>query len=102
MLNGLRPLDALQAGVEHWLRIVNLTGGDIVALELRKGDQLVRWHPVAKDGADLPASQAAETDARVSLGAGEAWDMVWTPLTGCYTLNVDSFNKFTIPVVVRD
>ena len=40
---------------------------------------IVRWQPVAKDGADLPESQRAAKRARQLVGMGETYDYVYTP-----------------------
>ncbi|MGQ0641496.1 MAG: multicopper oxidase domain-containing protein [Gemmatimonadaceae bacterium] len=102
VVNATRPLSPLRAGVEHRIRIINITPGDLLALELHDADGLVRWRPIAKDGADLPRSQATTRPARVQLGAGETWDFVWTPRRGNYQLKVDTFNKFTVAVEARE
>jgi hypothetical protein len=40
---------------------------------------LVRWRPVAKDGADLPARDRAPRPARQVLGMGETYDFELVP-----------------------
>ncbi|MGH7696644.1 MAG: hypothetical protein ACRENH_16775, partial [Gemmatimonadaceae bacterium] len=101
-INGARPLAPFAAGVPHRIRIIHIDPGDVISLELRDTAGLVRWRPVAKDGADLPANQATERPARLTMGAGETWDFVWMPKRGSYTLKVDSFNKFEVPIEARD
>ena len=102
VLNGARPLAPLRSGVEHRIRVINITAADMVTMELHDTDGIVRWRPIAKDGADLPRSQATERPARLQLQAGETWDFVWTPRRGRYELKVDSFNNFTVAVDVRE
>jgi len=101
-LNGARPLAPLTAGVSHRIRIINIDPGDVISLELRDAAGLVRWRPVAKDGADLPANQATQRPARVTMGAGETWDFLWAPRRGSYRLKVDTFNKFEVRIEARD
>jgi hypothetical protein len=40
---------------------------------------LVRWEPVAKDGADLPAGGRAPRVARQIVSMGETYDYMYTP-----------------------
>jgi FtsP/CotA-like multicopper oxidase with cupredoxin domain len=40
---------------------------------------IVRWQPVAKDGADLPESQRVEKAARQFVSMGETFDYLYTP-----------------------
>jgi len=70
-------------------------------MELRDDAGIVRWRPIAKDGADLPPLQATTRPAQLQLGAGETWDFLWTPARGRYTLKVDTFNKFDVPIEAR-
>jgi len=101
VLNGTRPPAPLTAGVAHRIRIINITPADVVTMELRDDAGIVRWRPVAKDGADLPPLQATTRPAQLQLGAGETWDFLWTPARGRYTLKVDTFNKFDVPIEAR-
>jgi hypothetical protein len=56
---------------------------------------------VAKDGADLPPSQATARPARLHTGPGETWDVAWTPAAGRYRLKVETFNDFEVPIEAR-
>ena len=40
---------------------------------------LVRWRPVAKDGADLPTNARIERTARQIVSMGETYDFAYTP-----------------------
>jgi hypothetical protein len=40
---------------------------------------LVRWQPIAKDGADLPADARAPRLARQVVSIGETYDFAYTP-----------------------
>lgn len=101
VLNGMQAPAPLAAGVAHRIRVINITPADVITMELRDQAGLVRWRAIAKDGADLMASQATERPARLELGPGETWDFVWTPARGSHTLRVDTFNKFDVPIEVR-
>jgi hypothetical protein len=41
---------------------------------------VVRWRPVAKDGADLPAAARGERVARQIVAMGETYDFEYTPV----------------------
>jgi hypothetical protein len=45
----------------------------------RDDAMVVRWRPVAKDGADLPAAARGERLARQIVGMGETYDFEYTP-----------------------
>jgi hypothetical protein len=102
VLNGAHPLAPFAAGVRHRVRIVSISPADVIALELRDATGVVRWRPVAKDGADLPPNQSTERPARLTMGPGETWDVVWVPKRGRYSLKVDTFNKFEVPIEARE
>ncbi len=48
--------------------------------ELAADSLEVRWTPVAKDGADLPASRRVERRARQVVSMGETYDFLYTPV----------------------
>ena len=94
----------LRAGVAHRLRFINIfaVGGAPVAL--LDGETPVRWRAVAKDGADLPASQATARPARFRIFAGEIYDFELTPPSAADTLRLvvgAGPRARIIPVVVR-
>ena len=102
VMNWMQPPEPLRAGVEHRIRIINITPGDVITMELHDAQGIVRWRPVAKDGADLGGSQATDRPARLQLGSGETWDLIWRPRRGRYQLKVDTFNKFTVAIEAHD
>jgi FtsP/CotA-like multicopper oxidase with cupredoxin domain len=102
VLNGAHQLAPFAAGVPHRIRIVSISPADVIELELRDAAGVVRWRPVAKDGADLPANQSTERSARLTMGPGETWDLIWVPKRGRYSLKVDTFNKFEVPIEARE
>jgi hypothetical protein len=101
VLNGGQTAVRLRAGTPHRIRIVVITAGDEVDLELLAGTEAVPWRALAKDGADLPPAQRRVEPARLHAGPGETLDFEWAPAPGTYTLRVDSFNDFEVTVDVR-
>ena len=63
----------LNAGVTYRFRLINITPGFTAIVSLR-GDEPLRWRPVAKDGADLPPSQTAPQLAQQTISVGETYD----------------------------
>ena len=64
----------LTAGVAHRIRFVNITPAGIKRVRLLSDATLQTWRAVAKDGADLPPSQANVRPADFSSGPGETMD----------------------------
>lgn len=83
LLNGRAqpsPL-ALRVGTTYRFRLINIRSDYQVAVALLQGDQPVAWRHVAKDGADLPATQAVVRSAELQFGVGEIYDVEFTPRT---------------------
>jgi FtsP/CotA-like multicopper oxidase with cupredoxin domain len=84
LLNGKALPDPieLRAGTKYRFRVFNLKNDDIehIAL-LGADDKPIMWRAVAKDGADLPASQATMQSASLQFGSGEIYDYLYTPET---------------------
>ena len=81
LLNGQvqpEPME-LRAGVTYRFRLINIRSNAPVALALLDGAQPAEWRPVAKDGADLPQSQAVPRPAQLIFGPGEIYDYEFTP-----------------------
>ena len=65
----------LKQGVRYRFRFINITPHDpLIAVSLLAGTSPVSWRAVAKDGADLPNSQASERPARQTISVGETYD----------------------------
>jgi FtsP/CotA-like multicopper oxidase with cupredoxin domain len=77
MLNGETdpgPIE-LKQGVKYRFRFINITPHDpLLTVSLLSGSSAVRWRAVAKDGADLPDSQATGRPARQTVSVGETYD----------------------------
>jgi Putative multicopper oxidases len=94
----------LRAGVTHRLRIISIGTEATYRIRLLSDSTVVTWRPVAKDGADLPASLSVESPAMVLMGAGETLDVaVRRDRPGRLTLELrkDGVTYYRVPVVMR-
>ena len=81
LLNGQAepaPLD-LRAGVTYRFRLINIRTDYQASIALLNGEQPMQWKLIAKDGAELPASQAVAKPAQLTFAAGEIYDVEFTP-----------------------
>ncbi len=76
----------LAAGVPHRLRFVNIGVAGRFAFSLFQDSTLATWRRLAKDGGDLPASQATRGPARQLLEVGETFDAEFIGAPGEYRL----------------
>jgi len=77
LLNGDAAPDPieLKQGVRYRFRFINITPHDpLLTVSLLAGSSPVAWRAMAKDGADLPISQATERPARQIVSVGETYD----------------------------
>ena len=73
----------LRAGVHYRLRLINMTTGiPGLRFELAQDANLIRWRPIAKDGADLPEARRITRVARQPLTIGETADVEIVPERG--------------------
>lgn len=78
-VNGSRsPVLEMQAGVLHRIRLIHIAATLPLKFSILR-DTLLTWRAVAKDGADLPLSQALVRPAQQMIGVGEAYDFEFTP-----------------------
>ena len=70
---------SLVAGVRYRLRIININTDLRMVFLLESLAGTMSWRALAKDGADLPASQATSRPASVLMGPGETADFEFTP-----------------------
>lgn len=89
-INGVRSPGALhlRQGTNHRLRFMHISPDDHKRVTLLLNEQPVAWRWIAKDGADLPASQVRNTPADLTIHVGETYDFEWMPAAGDYTLRV--------------
>jgi FtsP/CotA-like multicopper oxidase with cupredoxin domain len=80
-LNGASELPTLhwRAGQAYRLRLIDITNSNDGDFSLLGPDGLLQWRAIAKDGADLPPSQAVVKDAQQELAPGEIYDFEYTP-----------------------
>ena len=94
MLNGesepSRDLE-LEAGTTYRLRLIQIQPDWRVHFSLLGDGGLAEWRPIAKDGADLPASRRVMAPARILAGPGETADFEFTPRRGSYRLEIASY-----------
>jgi len=70
----------LKQGVRYRFRFINITPHDpLLTVSLLAGSSPVVWRAIAKDGADLPASQATERPAQQTVSVGETYDFEFQP-----------------------
>ncbi|HEX6942459.1 MAG TPA: multicopper oxidase domain-containing protein [Gemmatimonadaceae bacterium] len=76
------PPLVLRAGTTYRLRMVQMAvARSALWAELWRDSVRAQWVPVAKDGADLPASARVSGVARLRFGIGETYDFEFTPGT---------------------
>lgn len=87
------------AGQDHRLRLINIMPYGRVRWRLLKGDSVTVWRSVARDGADLPASQRRMGRAASVLDVGETADFELPAVEqGTYKLVVGPLDE---PLVVQ-
>jgi FtsP/CotA-like multicopper oxidase with cupredoxin domain len=96
--NNTPPPLQLAAGVPHRFRFVGIGAATGARFAIRRDSALVQWRLLARDGADLPASQSVMRPARRYVGVGETFDFEWIPEPGEYTLTADMFGP---PIMTR-
>ena len=93
MINGRRnpPPIELMAGTTHRLRFISIGAVTTKRVRLLESDTVLRWMPVAKDGAEFPLAQRVLSAADQWLAAGETMDVLLTPSrAGMLVLEVTS------------
>ena len=78
-INGMEkpPSLTLTKGATYRLRLINMAPNLIANFRLGTDEHPVTWRPVAKDGADVPASLAQPGDARLRIVSGETYDFLF-------------------------
>lgn len=102
MVNGRRepaPIELL-AGVTYRLRFISIGAVTRKQVRLLDGEAVLRWTPVAKDGAEWPLAGRVESVADQVLAAGETLDVLLTPArAGDLVLEVTS--AYGAPITSR-
>jgi len=103
--NGEPSGTQFRVGERYRLRFINITtDDDEVTTSILDGLELASWMPLAKDGADLPASYHTMGEARLKFGAGETYDFEFAPQkTGRLSLESKFIESRTVlPIEVVD
>jgi manganese oxidase len=97
------PPIMMEAGTTYRLRLINIHPEWRVDFTLGTDTTVATWLPVAKDGADLPASQRMMRSAYLLTGPGETADFEYTPVeAGSLRLTVKTrLSGWVIPVSIE-
>lgn len=96
----------MKAGDRYRLRFINIhTFRPSMRMRLLRGDALLSWRALAKDGMDLPVDQATAGPSAIQMGNGETYDFEFIPdAAGDVRLDVTNAAGdvlVTMPVRVR-
>ena len=69
----------LNRGEKYRIRLINMGSDLTVDLQLGDKDHPAEWHGVGKDGAQLPARLAVNSDAKLTFSSGETYDFEFQP-----------------------
>ena len=105
LLNGEsqpKPMQ-LRSGVTYRFRLINIRTDYEATVSIFDDGEPAQWRVIAKDGADLPASQATVRAAILTFAAGEIYDVEFTPTTpGKLTLQFGAPKQGPIPGQATD
>jgi FtsP/CotA-like multicopper oxidase with cupredoxin domain len=73
------PPMVMRVGVKYRFRLINITPNFNAVVWLRGEGAPVQWRAIAKDGSDLPPSQATARVARQLVAVGETYDFEYEP-----------------------
>ena len=91
-INGRLTPDTLRltAGETYRLRLIHIVPDWNIRLSLVRGDSVMQWRALAKDGAELPAHLQTVRPARLLVGPGETMDFEYRPTTpGLLELDIE-------------
>jgi hypothetical protein len=66
-------------GDTNRIRLVSIHADEILHFRFGTETQAARWKPLARDGADLPATLRAARPALMTMGPGETADFTYVP-----------------------
>jgi hypothetical protein len=70
----------MRVGERYRLRFIDIhTARPSMRMRLLRGDALLTWRGLAKDGMDLPADQAVVGPSTIQMGNGETYDFEFIP-----------------------
>ncbi|HEV8447363.1 MAG TPA: multicopper oxidase domain-containing protein [Gemmatimonadaceae bacterium] len=73
------PAIVMTVGDTNRLRIVSIHADEVLNFRFGTEEQVVKWRPLARDGADLPMALRAPKSALARLGPGETADFTYVP-----------------------
>jgi FtsP/CotA-like multicopper oxidase with cupredoxin domain len=77
---------SMRAGVDQRFRLINIGPAASLGFAIYRDTSVVTWRALAKDGADLPLSQATTRPARQFVQVGETYDFTFRADPGEYRL----------------
>ena len=85
---------SMHVGEHYRLRLINLhVSRPSMRMRLLRGEDLLQWRAIAKDGMDLPADQVSQRASEVQMGNGETYDFDFAPAeAGKLRLDITSAN----------
>ena len=98
-----RPI-VMTAGVLNRIRIVSIHADMVLNFRFGTEEQVARWTPLAKDGADLPPAMRVPQAGLAMMGPGETADFLYTPLKpGSMQLEVwmGTWQRIVVPVEIK-
>ena len=105
LLNGQAQPNPMQlrSGVTYRFRLINIRTDYAATVSIFDDGEPAQWRVIAKDGADLPASQATMRAATLTFAAGEIYDVEFTPtMPGSLTLQFGAPKQGPIPGQATD
>jgi FtsP/CotA-like multicopper oxidase with cupredoxin domain len=94
----------MTVGDTNRLRIVSIHADEVLHFRFGTETEAVRWKPLARDGADLPAALRAEKPALLEMSPGETADFTYVPTRpGRLMLEVwiNAGQRVVLPVEVK-
>jgi len=73
-----RPI-TMTVGDTNRLRIVSIHSDELLKFRLGDDSTVARWTPIARDGADLPATLRRAEPAMIMMGPGQTADFLYVP-----------------------
>jgi FtsP/CotA-like multicopper oxidase with cupredoxin domain len=97
-----RPIH-MTVGDTNRVRIVSVHSDEVLHFRFGTEEQVAHWKPLARDGADLPATLRAPKPATVTMGPGETADFTYVPArAGTMSLEVwiEGGQRVVVPVEI--
>lgn len=71
---------SMRVGEHYRLRFINVhVSRPSMRMRLLRGEDLLRWRSIAKDGMDLPSDQVRDGASEIQMGNGETYDFEFVP-----------------------